>query len=91
MEKRTLMPARKVKPLHRPVPPLNPAIWKDAYNYLEQHDEEILFAVIEAVDKNFSPEEIYHHWLREAGWHRIELAKRCENAARHYINITDKE
>lgn len=82
---------KKVTPLRRPVPALNPAIWKDAYDYLEQHDEEILFAVIEAVDKGFTPEEIYYHWLREAGWHRIELAKRSENAARHYILITDQE
>lgn len=77
------MGKKKQKPLYRQVLPLNPAIWRDAHDFLLQHDEEILYAVSDAVDQGYTPEEIYRHWLREAGYHRQELAVRCRNAAKH--------
>ena len=79
------MAKTKSRPMFRPVPPLNPVIWRDAYDYLMEHDEEILWAVVEAVDQGYDPEEIAKHWLREAGYHRQELAIRCKNAAKHII------
>ncbi len=89
MEKVTVMP-RKPKLLHPDVTPLDPVIERDAYNYLEQQDEDTLLAVIESVDKGFTPENIKRYYLRKAGWHRMEYAIRCGNAARHYTNISDQ-
>jgi len=42
--------------------------------------------VTDAVTAGYTPEEIYRHWLKEAGYHRQELAKRCENAAKHILS-----
>jgi hypothetical protein len=71
----------------RSVTPLDPVIEKDAYNFLLASDEEILQAVHDAIDQGFTPEEIYRHWLRRAGYHRIELAIRCKNAAHHILRL----
>ena len=81
------MPKKKRKP-YRPVPPMNPVIQKDAYDFLFNHYEEVLEAVEESIEQGYRPEEIYQHWLREAGFHRIELAKRCENAARYLLRTS---
>jgi len=75
--------------MYRPVPQLDPVIWEEAYNWLLQYQEEILAAVESAIDANFTPDEIYQHWLREAGYHRIELAKRCKNAAKHILRVKE--
>ena len=75
----------KNKVVFRPVKPLNPAIWQDAYEYLAAHNEDYLNGVENAIAQGFTPEEIYRHILREAGYHRQEMAKRCENAARHIL------
>ena len=69
----------------RKVKALNPAIWQDAYDYLVAHNEDFLNCVEDSVAQGYSPDEIYRHILRDAGYHRQEMAKRCENAARHII------
>jgi hypothetical protein len=79
----------KNKTIFRPVPSLDPVIWEEAYNYLLERHEEILIAVSTAIDQGYSPEEIYRHWLREAGYNREELAKRCKNAAKHLIRVVN--
>ena len=76
------MPRRKKIVAFREVAPLNPSIWQDAYDWLSENKEEFLNGVENAVDMGFTPDEIYRHILREAGFHRMELAKRCQNAAR---------
>lgn len=76
---------RKPVTAFRKVPPLDPMIWEDAYYYLADYHEDFLNGVEEAVSKGFTPDEIYRHVLREAGVHRIEIAKRCQNAARYII------
>jgi hypothetical protein len=81
------MTRRKPKVAYRKVEPLNPSIWQDAYQWLiDNNKEDFLNGVETAVDQGYTPDEIYRHILREAGLHRIELAKRCQNAARHIIS-----
>lgn len=74
---------------YRPVPALDAVIHQEAYDWLLQYQEDILGAVETAIDQGFTPDEIYQHWLREAGWHRIELAKRCKNAAKHILRLKE--
>ena len=83
------MARRKMKFAFRSVDPLNPSIWQDAYEYLALHNEDFLNGVENAVVQGFTPDEIYRHVLREAGIHRSEMAKRCQNAARHIMNQQD--
>jgi hypothetical protein len=83
------MPKRKTIVAYRKVAPLNPSIWQDAYDYLALHNEDFLNGVENAVAQGFTPDEIYRHVLREAGIHRLEMAKRCQNAARHIVNQQD--
>ncbi len=71
---------------YRSVPPLHPVIHEDAYDYLFRNNPEVLIAVEEAVEDGFSPKEIYYDWIREAGDNRGDLAKRCENAAKHIMS-----
>lgn len=80
---------RKPKMAFRKVPALDPMIWEDAYFYLADYHEDFLDGVEDAVAKGYTPDEIYRHVLREAGVHRIEIAKRCQNAARHIIAQND--
>ena len=77
---------KRVKVAFRRVKPMNPAIWHDAYDYLAEHNEEWLNGVETSVGQGYTPEEIHRHVMREAGMHRLEIAKRCENAARHIIS-----
>ena len=81
--------ARKKVVAYRKVSPLNPSIWQDAYEYLALHNEDFLNGVENAVVQGFTPEEIYSHVLREAGVHRLEIAKRCQNAARYILSQRD--
>lgn len=75
--------------IYRPVPQLDPVIYEEAYNWLLQYQEDVLSAVDSAVVAGYTPDEIYQHWLREAGYHRIELAKRCKNAAKHILRVIE--
>jgi len=61
-------------------------ICKDAYDYLATYHQDFLDGVEDAVAKGYTPEEIYRHILREAGVHRNEIAKRCQNAARYILS-----
>lgn len=76
---------KRANVIFRPVTPLNPAIWKDAYEYLASNNEDYLNCVEDSVVQGYTPKEIYRHILREAGYHRQEMAKRCENAARYIL------
>lgn len=76
---------KKLRVAFRPVVPMNPAIWQDAYEYLASNNEDFLDCVMNSVAQRYTPEEIYRHILREAGYHRQEMAKRCENAARYLL------
>jgi hypothetical protein len=73
----------------RPVVPMNPAIELDAYEYLASNAEIWLDCVVNSIAQGYSPEEIYRHVLRQAGYHRFEIAKRCENAARYLMTSQD--
>lgn len=85
------MARRKKIVAFREVAPMNPSIWQDAYEWLiDNNKEDFLNGVENAVDQGFTPDEIYRHILREAGLHRIELAKRCQNAARHVMSLPDR-
>ena len=86
------MPRRKKIVAFRQVIPLNPSIWQDAYQWLiDNNREDFINGVENAVDQGFTPDEIYRHILREAGHHRMELAKRCQNAARYILHRIDED
>ena len=73
----------------RPVPDMNVAIWFDGYDWLENNGEisqAYLRQVHVAIDRGYTPDEIYHQVMREAGGHRREIAERCRAAANYIQN-----
>ena len=69
---------------------MNPAIYKEAYDYFVEQDQTDLIDMVQAsIDEGFSPEEIEHHWLRQAGLHRIALAKKLKNTAYYLLENAD--
>jgi nicotinamide mononucleotide adenylyltransferase len=70
----------------REVPEMNEAIWADAYDYLENSGrigQVYLDSVTAAIERGYTPDEIYHQIMREAGSHRQEIAERCRAAAKY--------
>lgn len=55
----------------------------DAWEYLNDNYPALADTVRKAVERGATPEQLRTRWLRRAGEHRIELARRVENAARH--------
>lgn len=77
-------PQKKQQPLLRVVNEMNVAIWQDGYDWLENHGDvgqAYLRATVASIDGGYTPDEIYHQIIREAGLHRIEIAERCRAAA----------
>ena len=82
---------RKKHPQLREVPEMNIAIWKDGYDWLENHGDvgqAYLRSTVAAIEVGYTPDEIYHQIIREAGLHRIEIAERCRAAA-HFMLTSD--
>lgn len=76
--------AKKQHQQLRPVKEMNIAIWQDGYDWLENHGDvgqAYLRQTAVAVEGGYTPDEIYHQIIREAGLHRIEIAERCRAAA----------
>jgi hypothetical protein len=72
----------------REVPEMNIAIWEDGYDWLQNNGtiaQAYLNQVQVAVEKGYSPNEIYHQVMREAGGHRREIAERCRAAANYIL------
>lgn len=86
----------KVKKTHqqlRPVPEMNIAIWQDGYDWLENHGQvgqAYLRQTVAAIEHAYTPDEIYHQIIREAGVHRIEIAERCRAAANFMLSSEDQ-
>lgn len=62
---------------------LDAVVFEDAWNYLDIHNPELADKIKRAVHAGKQPDEIKSRFFRSAGDHRIEMAKRVENAARH--------
>ena len=85
--------SRKQHQQLRQVPEMNIAIWQDGYDWLENHGEvgqAYLRQTAYAVEVGYTPDEIYHQIVREAGSHRIEIAERCRAAANFLLFSGDQ-
>lgn len=65
--------------------PLLDAIDWDAWDYLNTHAPRYIAAIEGELRLGKTPEQIGGAVRRHAGHHREELAKRCEQAARHLL------
>ena len=77
----------------REVSEMNEAVWKDAYDWLENHGrvgQGYLDGVRMSVERGYTPDEIYHQIIREAGEWRLDIAERCRAAANHLMAQKDK-
>lgn len=69
--------------------PLLEAIDWDGWDYLNTHAPRYLVAVEGELRLGKTPEQIGSVVRRHAGSHREELAKRCEQAARHLLRVKE--
>lgn len=63
---------------------LDATVDADAYEYLQDNYPALLESVKAAVKRGATPAQIRSRMLERAGQHRIEIATRCENAARYW-------
>lgn len=66
---------------------LEAVVYEEGWDYLDIHNPELADKIKRAVAAGKQPDEIRSRFLRSAGDHRIELAKRVENAARHLWSL----
>lgn len=71
------------------LPEITAAIDAESWDWLQDNAPALASAVAAAVKRGRSPEQIRRHVLREVGAHRLALAVRCEQAARHLAQAND--
>ena len=77
----------------REVTEMNEAVYEDGFDFLEKHGrigQAYLNGVRMAVERGYTPDEIYYQVMREAGDWRKEIAERCRAAAHHIIGQPNK-
>lgn len=65
--------------------PLTEALDKNSYEWLAGHDPDILSGIEAAIDSGVKPVDIKRHVLMQTN--RLELAMRCEQAARYTVRL----